>query len=113
MLSKIRKIWGTRAGFTLIELFVVIAIIALLASMLLPALSKAREMGRRVKCASNLRNIGLVSLMYVEDWDGWLPYTGSGTATYYWGKALNDAGFLKTAYSDSGNARGWSLHLSF
>jgi len=73
MLSKIRKIWGTRNAFTLMELLVVIAIIALLSSMLLPALVKAREVGRRIKCVSNLRQIGLATRMYIDDYDGWLP----------------------------------------
>ncbi|MBU0477152.1 prepilin-type N-terminal cleavage/methylation domain-containing protein [bacterium] len=75
MFSKIRRIRGSKIlGFTLLELLVVIAIIALLASMLLPSLSKAREMGRRIKCVSNLRQIGLAFTMYADDYDGWLPF---------------------------------------
>ena len=61
------------SGFTLIELLVVIALIAILAAILFPVFAKAREKARQATCASNLRQLGLAALLYVQDNDETWP----------------------------------------
>lgn len=62
-----------RAAFTLIELLVVIAIIGILASMLLPALGKAKDKSKSAKCMANEKQLALAMLLYAEDFDQYLP----------------------------------------
>lgn len=71
-------------GFTLIDLLVVIAIIAILAGMLLPALGKARETGRRLACADNMRQLGLAALMFPDDNQGNFPMCELGADPGAW-----------------------------
>jgi prepilin-type N-terminal cleavage/methylation domain-containing protein/prepilin-type processing-associated H-X9-DG protein len=98
-----------RKGFTLIELLVVIAIIAILAAILFPVFARARENARRTSCMSNLKQIGLGMMQYVQDYDGkyfWRCYgadVGSKKAPVnyeacekYWGPSgIGETGFLQ------------------
>ena len=98
-----------RHGFTLIELLVVIAIIAILAAILFPVFAKAREKARQASCGSNLKQLTLAVLQYVQDYDERFPYatpgcvatnsvTGAGQAGSPWwastGPYVKNAGIL-------------------
>src|SRR3712207_5641936 len=64
---------GLRCGFTLIELLGVVAIIAILAAILVPVFAQAREKARQIACTSNLKQIALATMMYVQDYDETFP----------------------------------------
>lgn len=79
----------------MIEILVVVAIIAVLASMLMPALQKAREKSRQAVCMNNLRQIGIAFIMYLDDYNGEFPWQeendiNNANGIYYWFGLLNE-----------------------
>ena len=91
-IMRFRKRLNNQAGygFTLIELLVVVSIISLLVSILLPALSKARDAARAVACLSNFRQVGLTCEYYADDHNGYHPQVYYYTAFPYfaWDRKL-------------------------
>ena len=78
MTSQVRRPARRKAAFTLIELLVVIAIIAILAAILFPVFARARENARRASCQSNLKQVGLGILQYIQDYDESFPILRGG-----------------------------------
>jgi prepilin-type N-terminal cleavage/methylation domain-containing protein/prepilin-type processing-associated H-X9-DG protein len=88
-LRNIQRTPGTRGagdGFSLVELLVVIAVIAILAGILVPVLARARRSAQRQSCLSNVRQVGLAMRMYVDDYDGGFPIGAylEGASPYTW-----------------------------
>ena len=85
-----------RRSFTLVELLVVIAVIAILAALLLPALQSARETSRSIQCINNLRQIEFACVAYGGDWEDLVaPAFYYSTNNCTWAQTLNNSGYLK------------------
>ncbi len=97
---------GVRVGFTLIELLVVIAIISILAAILFPVFARARENARRTSCLSNLKQMGLGMMQYVQDYDERYPlawFEAPSTGSSGWPLPAAVSAMKKTNYLSIGD----------
>jgi len=97
-----------RQAFTLIELLVVISIIALLIAILLPALGQARASARKILCATNLKQVGLVQFLYIDDYKNWVvaphinndPNLSTFNKQVPWFRRMWISGYIKALNND-------------
>jgi len=102
MTSTARTDRSSHQGFTLIELLVVIAIIAILAAMLLPALSKAKAKAKQAYCYNNLKQMGLAMHMYGDENNGKVP---RGNEPFWWQVFIPYLGGIKASRDEYGRVR--------
>ncbi len=102
-------------GFTLIELLVVIAIISLLAAILFPVFSRARENARRASCLSNVKQIGLGFMQYVQDYDERVPASTANNSTsfYTYLEPYLKSEQIRVCPSDSKKTTGYGYNYAY
>ena len=94
-----------KQNFSLIELLTVVAVIAILAGLLLPVLSKGREKAGSIRCTSNLKNLLVAGISYADEQDGfWVPNTNQEYQDWQYNRNFRsrigqtkDSGFIRTA----------------